>query len=88
MSKYICLVFSDNIFGGFEHYFQLTLDVDTLDELVCSAISKLEQTLIYNNMEVAIEILKRKQFHIHGLTLENIRNRKVEETVYVCSHCN
>ena len=87
MSKNICLIFSDNIFGGFEHYFQLTLDVDTLDELVISAISKLEQTLIYNNMSAACEILRKKQFHIHGFTLESLRNKDNNEIIYVCSHC-
>jgi hypothetical protein len=87
MSKNICLIFSDNIFGGFEHYFQLTLDVDTLDELVISSISKLEKTLIYNNMSSACEILRKKQFHIHGFTLESLRNKNNNEIIYVCSHC-
>jgi hypothetical protein len=87
MSKIIHLVLSDNFFGGFEHFFQLTPNVDNIDEMINSIINKLKETLIYNKLENALILLKKTQFHIHGVTLEKLRKRHIDDIVYVCNHC-
>lgn len=86
MSRIIHLVLSDETFGGFEHYVQLTPAIETLDQLINTIVGKLRETLIFHNMENARIILQRKHFHIHSLTLNAIRNRPVNDTVYVCNH--
>ena len=87
MNEIIHLVLSDNIFGGFEHFFELTSYVNTIDELINSIINKLKETLIYNKLESALILLQETKFHIHGITLEKIRTRSVNDIVYVCNHC-
>lgn len=86
MSRTVHLVLSDETFGGFEHYVQLTPAIATIDQLINTIIGKLRETLSFHNMENARIVLQGKIFHIHGLTLNAIRNRPVNDTVYVCNH--
>ena len=87
MSKIIHLVLSDTTFGGFEHFFHLTPNVDSMDEMINSIINKLKETLIYNKLESAFILLEKQKFHIHGHTLENLRNISTNNIVYICNHC-
>ena len=86
MSIIIHLVLSDETFGGFEHYVQLTPAIATIDQLINTILGKLRETLSFHNMENARNILQGKQFHVHGLTMTVIRNREVNDTIYVCNH--
>ena len=55
--------------------------------MINSIINKLKETLIYNKLENALILLKKTQFHIHGVTLEKLRKRHIDDIVYVCNHC-
>ena len=87
MSKIIHLILSDKIFGGFEHFFHLTPNINNIDEMINSIINKLRETLIYNKLESASILLDKQKFHIHDQTLDNLRNIFINDIVYVCNHC-
>ena len=82
--KIVHLVVSDNVFGGFEHYLQMTPAITTENDVITAIISKLRDVLHFNKMNLAIELLQQKQFHIHARSIEDIINS--EETIYVCCH--
>ena len=86
MNRTIHLVLSDDTFGGFEHYVQLTPVIVTIDQLINTILGKLRETLSFHNLENARILLQNKHFHIHGMTMDNIRNGHVNDTVYVCNH--
>jgi hypothetical protein len=95
MDKIIHLVISDDTFGGFEHFYRLPATVIQNDikmndikmnDLVNSIINKLYCVLKNNNLEAAISLLQGKNFHIHHNTIDDLRNRLVNDTVYVCCH--
>lgn len=86
MNQIVHLVLSDNTFGGFEHDVELTDAIVSLQQLVDSIISKLRETLIFHKFETARILLQEKNFHIHGLTMDEIRNRADNDAVYVCNN--
>ena len=86
MNKIVHLVLSDDTFGGFEHYVHITNSITSLNQLVETILEKLRKTLIFHKLENASILLQDKHFHIHGLTFDEIQNRSVNNTIYVCSH--
>lgn len=84
--RIIHLVLSDDTFGGFEHYVHLTNNIVSIQNLIDCILNKLRETLHFHKLENGKVILQKKKFHIHGLTLNEIKNRIQNETVYVCSH--
>jgi hypothetical protein len=89
MDKIIHLVISDDTFRGFEHFYKFPAAVQNdikMSDLVNSIINKLCDVLQHNNLYVAITRLQLKNFHVHDLTIDDLRNRSVNDIVYVCCH--
>ena len=80
----IHLVISDDIFGGFEHFYKIPDTPVTMDDIIKSIINKLYNLLRSNSLDVAVCILQTKKFHIHDFTVEELKN--VNEIIYVCCH--
>ena len=81
MIKKFC--FSSIIVGGYE----VNVDLDTVNtikdiEQICT--SQLIQFLVDNNLIEILEIMKNKTIHIHNLTMEDVKNSKDTEILYVC----
>jgi len=85
MTKIIHLVISDSIFGGFEEYVRLTEDIISKNQLIEIVISKLKYVLNSNKMINLYNLLQLKNFHIHDLTFDNIKNQD-NTTIYICAH--
>ena len=79
----IHLEISDNIFGGFQHFERITEEITALDILVERTVNKLREHLTFFNLISAIDRLSEKQFHIHDLTLDEVKQSNA--IVYVCT---
>jgi len=86
-NKILKLVISDNIFGGYEYLYRINPET-TLKELVDVIIFSLKDTLEKVKLYTALDILYKKNFHIHDLTIEEIiNNNDPNFIVYVCGTC-
>ena len=85
MNRTVHLVISDTIFGGFEHYLPLTVDMVSLQDLITPIVAKLNETLAFHKMEDARILLQERHFHIHGSEFQDIINGD-NNTIYVCHH--
>ena len=77
--------FSSKIVGGY----QVKVNLDEVDsiadiEQICTA--KLLQILTDNNSDLLSKIEERK-FHIHGATIEEIKNPRNKRMFYLCDTC-
>ena len=85
--KILKLVISDNIFGGYEYLYRIN-PATNLKELVDVIIFSLKDTLEKVKLYTSLDILYKKNFHIHDLTIEEIiNNNNPNFIVYVCGTC-
>lgn len=86
-SKIVSLVISDNIFGGYEYLYRIN-PATTIKELIDVIITSLREDLQKIKLYTAIDILYKKNFHIHDITMKNIiENKEANFIVYVCGSC-
>ena len=81
--KFIC---SSNYFSGFSVRVNLT-HVNTIDDIINIFKNKLFDTLKNHNFEILIEVAKKKNFHIHDYTIEDILTSSPNDYFYICDHC-
>jgi hypothetical protein len=76
---------SSEIFSDFTVDISL-YNVDTLEDIINEFKNELKKCLEENNFTNLVKILEKKNFHIHGKTIENILTSKHTETFYICDH--
>ena len=88
MVMFRLFVFSDDLFWGYQTF----LDVDAVhstNEICEAAVLRLRDTLQHLHMDILIEQLLQKQFHIHSPsddfdTLRQILHDDPNQTTYIC----
>ncbi len=78
--------FSSKIVGGY----QVRVDLDDVDgikdiEQICTA--QMLQFLLDNNLDEALLEVQDKNFHIHDLTMDEIKNSD-SRVFYICDMCS
>jgi hypothetical protein len=74
-------IFSCPLFGGFRCFLNVTSH-STVTELVRQCVEKLASMLDYNRLEMLLDQLKTKKYHIHDISIETILTS--DTVVYVC----
>ncbi len=75
--------FSSRDVGGF----QVKIDLDTVDtveeiEQICT--ERMIDLLLSNNLTEIFSKVENKKFHIHDLTIEEIKNESNTRMFYIC----
>ena len=78
--------FSSRDVGGF----QVKVDLNTVDtvkeiEQICTA--RIIDLLLRNNLTEMFSKVENKKFHIHDLTIEEIKNESDTRMFYICDMC-
>lgn len=76
---------SSEIFSDFTVEISL-YNVETLEDIIKTFKEELKDCLEKNNFTNLVKILEKKNFHIHGKTMENILTSNDTETFYICDH--
>ncbi|MBI52260.1 MAG: hypothetical protein CL779_03470 [Chloroflexi bacterium] len=76
---------SSETFSDFSVYINL-YNIDSLQDIINLFIKELRNTLEENNLTNLCKILDKKNFHIHGKTIEDILTSKKGDLFYICDH--
>lgn len=79
-------VFSSQDFGGFTILVDLS-QCSSIGVIEGICTSSLFQVLVDYNFDVLLERAQKRVFHIHELTLEQIREMEPSKKIYVCDTC-
>jgi hypothetical protein len=74
-------VFSCSTFGGHEVILNVSND-SSLKELVNQGVKKLHDLLLVYHFEMLLDVLRKKQYHIHDNSIEQILSK--DQSVYIC----
>jgi len=76
--------FSSDYFQGFTVDIDISI-IESTSEIVATAISVLHAVLLQNNFERLLKHLDHTQFHIHDITLDDIKNNP-DKIIWICDH--
>lgn len=76
---------SSELFSYYEKDIDV-LGVDSLEEIILIIISELDDLLNKNNLEILSEKLNEGKWHIHGVSLEAIKQESSAAKFYICDH--
>ena len=79
-------IVSDELFSGFSQIIDLD-EIDTIEEIIKIVYSTLHELFKKNNLDILLNTLKTKKFHIHDYTLENVLLSDSNDVFYICCHC-
>jgi len=77
---------SSEIFSGY----RVAIDVNrcgSLDEILCIFKESLRKTLQTHNFTILLDKYSHCKFHMHDITLEEIRETDTSPVFYICDHC-
>lgn len=80
-------VFSCDLFGGFKCNLFID-DFHSLDEIVVALKQQLIDELDHLGLEYLSILAKAKNYHIHIVTMSELRNIGENIPIYVCSHAD
>lgn len=76
---------SSELFSDFEVTISL-YEINSIDEIINIFIEELEKVLSENKLNILLDKLKKKKFHIHSYTIEEILTSNDEDIFYICDH--
>ena len=76
--------FSSQLFGGFQYKFDIAT-VESMDEIICLAVSQLRCILECHGFRELILKLDMIRWHVHSHTWDNIRTQN--DVIWICDHC-
>ena len=76
---------SSELFSDFEVTISL-YEINSIDEIIKIFIEELEKVLSENKLNILLDKLKKKKFHIHSYTIEEILTSNDEDIFYICDH--
>lgn len=76
---------SSDLFSNFQIDISL-YNVTTIEDIIKIFVNSLKEVLEQNNLTMLIEILKKRNFHIHNYTIEEILVSNYDSIFYVCDH--
>ena len=74
---------SSDLFSNFQIDISL-YNVTTIEDIIKIFVNSLKEVLEQNNLTMLIEILKKRNFHIHNYTIEEILVSNYDSIFYVC----
>tara|TARA_Y100000996_G_C22426717_1_gene603835 strand:+ start:548 stop:808 length:261 start_codon:yes stop_codon:yes gene_type:complete len=85
MSEKRKFIASSELFSDFTVDISL-YNVETIDDIIKIFVRELKECLIKNNFTNLVEIVNKKNFHIHGKTIEMILVSNHTESFFICDH--
>ena len=85
MSEKRKFIASSELFSDFTVDISL-YNVESIDDIINIFVDELKECLMKNNFTNLVEIADKKNFHIHGKTIEMILVSKVSESFFICDH--
>ena len=79
-------VLSDDLFQSFEMDIDLDV-VETIEEIISLIVHKLFNVLRENKLDNLESILKKRDFHEHDYSFEDVLLSESNTIFYICSHC-
>ena len=76
---------SSELFSDFTVEISL-YNVESLDDIIKIFVRELRECLTKNNLRNLVEELDKKNFHIHGKTIEMILVSNDTESFFICDH--
>tara|TARA_Y100000361_G_C11144112_1_gene336959 strand:+ start:1138 stop:1404 length:267 start_codon:yes stop_codon:yes gene_type:complete len=76
---------SSELFSDFTVEISL-YNVESLDDIVKIFVKELKECLIKNNFTNLVNIVNKKNFHIHGHTIEMILISNDDDCFFICDH--
>tara|TARA_Y100000590_G_scaffold470093_2_gene661924 strand:+ start:1562 stop:1834 length:273 start_codon:yes stop_codon:yes gene_type:complete len=76
---------SSELFSDFTVEISL-YNVESLEDIIKIFVTELRECLIKNNFKNLVEQLDKKNFHIHGKTIEMILVSNDTESFFICDH--
>jgi len=76
---------SSDLFSNFESNISL-YQVTTIDDIIEKFVLNLSEVLINNNLTMLLDILKKRNFHIHNYSIEEILVSSPDSIFYICDH--
>ena len=76
---------SSDLFSNFQVDISL-YNVTTIEDIIKIFVNSLREVLEQNNLTTLIDILKKRKFHIHNYTIEEILVSNYDSIFYVCDH--
>lgn len=76
---------SSDLFSNFQVDISL-YNVTTIEDIIKIFVNSLREVLEKNNLTILIDILKKRNFHIHNYTIEEILVSNYDSIFYVCDH--
>ncbi len=76
---------SSDLFSNFQVDISL-YNVTTIEDIIKIFVNSLKEVLEQNNLTMLIDILKKRNFHIHNYTIEEILVSNYDSIFYVCDH--
>ena len=76
---------SSELFSDFEVTISL-YEINSIDEIINIFIEELEKVLSENKLNILLDKLKKKKFHIHSYTIEEILTSNDEDIFYIFDH--
>lgn len=85
MSDTRLFIASSDLFSDFQCEIHL-YRMETMNDIIQTFVNHLEEVLTKHKFSQLLEKLKRKKFHIHEHTFEDILTSEPETVFYVCDH--
>ena len=60
--------------------------VSTIDDIIKIFKYELKEDLKKLNLNILIELVEKKNFHIHGYSIEDILTSNSEKVFFICDH--
>ena len=77
---------SSELFSTFQTEIQLT-NISSIDEIIIIFRNRLKEVFIKNSLEILASKVDKCPFHIHSYDIEQILTSNVEDSFYICDHC-
>ncbi len=78
--------FSSKVVGGYQVRVNLD-DINTIRDIEQICTAQMLQFLTDNNLMDALLEVENRKFHIHDLTMEEIKNPENMRMLYICDMC-
>lgn len=76
---------SSELFSDFSVEISL-YSVESLDDIIQIFVRELRECLSKHNLNNLVKEVDKKNFHIHGKTIEMILTSKCTESFFICDH--
>jgi hypothetical protein len=86
MPSFRRFIASSALFLGYEIYIDIDIH-DTIESIIHEFYNNLYTVLSTHKFEILMEEVRKSVFHIHDVTMNDIRQMNIDDMVYICDEC-